>query len=109
MWGGSRPAGQVRPSAKVVFNDRCALGVLDVLGKAGVSVPQDISVVGYDNSRLARLEHINLTSIGQNGPELATAAVHAATARLGGGAAEHLLVPPFLEIGGTTAAPASAS
>lgn len=104
-----RPGGAARPSAVVVFNDRCALGVLDVLGKAGLSVPKDISVVGYDNSRLARLEHINLTSIGQNGPELAAAAVRAAAARLGGGAAEHLLVPPFLEIGGTTAAPAGSS
>ncbi len=94
------------PTAVVVFNDRCALGVLDVFGRSGRRVPQDVSVVGYDNSRLARLGHINLTSIGQNGPALAAAAVRVAAARLDGGAVEHEVVTPYLEAGGSTAAPA---
>ena len=38
----ARPA----PTAVTVFNDRCATGVLDVLRRAGVAVPGDVSVVG---------------------------------------------------------------
>ena len=44
----------------------CALGVLDVFLRAGVSVPGDVSVIGFDNSALAGLAHIDLTSVGQD-------------------------------------------
>ena len=50
-------------------NDRCAVGVLDTLRRAGIDVPGDVSVVGYDDSRLARLAHIDLTSIAQDAGE----------------------------------------
>ena len=52
-----------RPTAVTVFNDRCATGVLDVLHRAGLTVPGDISVIGYDDSRLARLSHVDLTTV----------------------------------------------
>jgi hypothetical protein len=45
------------------FNDRCAKGVLDVLRQAGLTVPADISITGYDDSRLGRLSHVTLTTI----------------------------------------------
>ncbi|WP_026556048.1 LacI family DNA-binding transcriptional regulator [Arthrobacter sp. 35W] len=102
---GARRPGAEPHTAVVVFNDRCALGVLDVFGKTGLSVPGDISVVGYDNSRLARLGHINLTSIGQDGAQLAARAVQAAVSRIDGGPVVHEVVAPYLEPGGTTAAP----
>lgn len=102
--GGTLRLGAEQPTAVVVFNDRCALGVLDVFGKTGHRVPEDISVVGYDNSRLARLEHINLTSIGQDGAQLAHRAVHAAISRIDGGPVLHEVVAPYLEPGGSTAA-----
>ncbi|MGA7204089.1 MAG: LacI family DNA-binding transcriptional regulator [Specibacter sp.] len=93
------------PTAVVVFNDRSALGALDTFRTAGVDVPVHMSVVGYDNSRMARLEHINLTSIGQDGPALAAAAVAAAAGRIGGGPVGDTVIAPWLELGGTTAAP----
>lgn len=102
---GPETANPWAPTAVVVFNDRCALGALDAFRTAGWQVPESLSVVGYDNSRMARLHHINLTSIGQDGPALAAAAVGAAAARIDGGPAEDTVIAPWLERGGTTAAP----
>ena len=61
-------ASQPRPTAVLAFNDQCATGVLDVFLRSGVTVPGQISVVGFDDSHLARLAHINLTSVGQDVP-----------------------------------------
>ncbi len=69
-------------TAVIAFNDRCALGVLDTLLRAGISVPQDMSVVGYDDSRIARISYVNLTTVGQNPHDLSRLAVHRAIARL---------------------------
>lgn len=69
-------------TAIIAFNDRCALGVLDTLMRAGISVPQDMSVIGYDNSRIARISYVILTTVGQNPDQLTRLAVHRAIARL---------------------------
>ncbi|WP_448639580.1 LacI family DNA-binding transcriptional regulator [Geodermatophilus sp. URMC 63] len=95
------------PSAVTVFNDRCAVGVLDVLRRAGRSVPGDLSLVGYDDSRLARLSSVDLTSVAQDVERLSTLAVRRALARLDGvpvGQRE-LVVPPRLVVRSTTAPP----
>lgn len=72
------------PHAVFAFNDRCALGVMDVFIRAGVSVPQQVSVMGFDDSPLAGLTHINLTTIRQDCVSLADAAVERLVARLEG-------------------------
>jgi len=69
-------------TAIIAFNDRCALGALDTLMRAGISVPQNMSVVGYDNSRIARISYINLTTVAQNPHLLTRLAVQRAIARL---------------------------
>ena len=58
-WHGSSP------TAVVCANDRLAVGVVDALRRAGVDVPGEISVTGYDDSMLARLGHIDLTTVSQ--------------------------------------------
>jgi DNA-binding LacI/PurR family transcriptional regulator len=45
---GGAPTGRMRPTAVFVANDQMALGVLRALQEAGLSVPRDLSVVGYD-------------------------------------------------------------
>ena len=99
------PAGQ-RPTAVTVFNDRCATGVLDVLHRAGLTVPGDISVIGYDDSRLARLSHVDLTTVAQDTEQMTTLAVTRAIDRLNGTPVDHreLVIPPRLVVRGTTAA-----
>ncbi|MFE4545466.1 LacI family DNA-binding transcriptional regulator [Arthrobacter sp. NPDC056727] len=71
-----------RPTAVIAGNDRCALGLLDTLRRGGVRVPEDISVVGYDDSRLARLSFVDLTSVRQDVRRMAELAVLAASQRL---------------------------
>jgi DNA-binding LacI/PurR family transcriptional regulator len=95
------------PGAVTVFNDRCALGVLDVLRRAGRTVPGDVSVVGYDDSRIARLSSVDLTSVAQDVEQLTTLAVERALARLDGTPVDRreLVVPPRLVVRSSTAPP----
>jgi DNA-binding LacI/PurR family transcriptional regulator len=96
------------PTAVTVFNDRCATGLLDVLTRAGAQVPGDLSVVGYDNSHLAGLAHIDLTTIAQDAVAMTRLAVARAIARVEHHpvAGHELVVPPRLIIRGTTDRPA---
>ena len=93
-----------RPTAVVAFNDRCALGVLDAFVRAGIDVPGDVSLVGYDDSTLARLAHIDLTSINQNAPAQAQHAVTAAVQRLDDGrvTAMEIVLSPQLVVRSST-------
>jgi DNA-binding LacI/PurR family transcriptional regulator len=95
------------PSAVTAFNDRCALGLLDVLRRAGRTVPGDVSVVGYDDSRIARLSSVDLTSVTQDVEQLTTLAVERVLERLAGTPVDRreVVVPPRLVVRSTTAPP----
>lgn len=41
-----------RPSAIFCFNDRMAMGAYDALRKLGLTIPEDIAVMGFDNEQL---------------------------------------------------------
>jgi DNA-binding LacI/PurR family transcriptional regulator len=81
--------GSVRDvTAVVAFNDRSAVGVIDRLEREGVSVPDDVSVTGFDDSILARHTRIDLTTVNQAHLEQAHLAVQAVIERLDGGRSE---------------------
>jgi DNA-binding LacI/PurR family transcriptional regulator len=92
------------PTAIVAGNDECALGLIESFLREGVDVPRDVSVVGHDDSRIARLSFLNLTTVRQDAALMAEAAVQAASRRLEDetAAARHILLPPTLVVRQTT-------
>jgi DNA-binding LacI/PurR family transcriptional regulator len=52
-----------RPTAIIAVNDLTAVGVVKGLMKAGYHVPDDISVTGFDNTRLAEYSNPSLTTV----------------------------------------------
>ncbi len=99
------------PTAVIAANDLCAIGVLDAVIRAGVRVPDDLSVIGYDDSRFARLPGIDLTSVRQDIPKMARLAVKAAVERLERPTRrpKDVVLRPKLVVRGTTAAPRAES
>ncbi|MDT5068286.1 MAG: hypothetical protein QOJ95_4267 [Mycobacterium sp.] len=97
------------PTAVVAGNDRMAIGMLDALRRAGVDVPGQISISGYDDSLLAQLSHIDLTSVSQEPLDQANRAVTAVVERLDGQRKEAIssVLQPRLIVRSTTAAPPS--
>lgn len=92
------------PTAITAFNDRSAVGVLDALIRAGVDVPGAVSVAGYDDSPLAQLSHIDLTTVNQDPRQQASQAVEALLERLDDGreTPRDISLSPRLVVRGTT-------
>jgi len=63
------------PTAIFCANDTIAFGCMEVLGESGLCVPQDISVVGFDDTLLARMTSPPLTTIRQPVREIGQRAV----------------------------------
>ena len=95
----------------ITYNDRSAVGLLDVFARSGVVVPDAVSVVGYDDSQVARLPYLRLTTVSQDTGMLAELAVRRALARLEGESITDRVVTlaPHLVIRGTTATAAARS
>lgn len=54
-----------RPTAIFAANDVIALGVLEAADSLGISVPDELSLIGYDDISYAALPRIQLTTIAQ--------------------------------------------
>lgn len=93
------------PTAIVANNDQCAVGALDALRRAGVAVPERVSLIGHDDTQLSRLAHVDLTTVAQDAAEIAKIAVESAVARAEGDPAppRHIRLTPHLIVRGTTA------
>jgi DNA-binding LacI/PurR family transcriptional regulator len=95
------------PTAVLAGNDRCALGLLDVFTRAGVDVPEQLSLIGYDDSRLSDNPRIDLTTVHQDAAGLARHAVQLAVEMLEQKCSgpEDVVLEPKLVVRGTTAKP----
>lgn len=91
--------------ALMCANDLIALGALDVLRAAGRRVPQDVAVVGMDDTDLAAASWPALTSVSLGSAERGRAAAELLLDRLEDGdvAPRLVTVPPRLEVRASTA------
>ncbi|MHA3685109.1 LacI family DNA-binding transcriptional regulator [Leucobacter sp. HY1908] len=100
-----RPA----PTALICVNDHCAIGALQTLVRAGVRVPEDVSIIGFDDSSAAALPFVQLTSVRPDPDRMAQLAIETVHARLEhpDAAPTRLHVTPTLTLRASTAAPAA--
>mgnify|MGYP000268303395 CR=1 FL=1 len=66
--GGSRAMGELLDSGQaftgvVCANDEMAAGAMSVIRSRGFSIPEDLSIVGFDNARWARYLYPRLTTV----------------------------------------------
>lgn len=57
---------KVRPSAMVVVNDMTAIGFIDGCRENGLSIPEDLSIVSFDDIEFSAMKGIELTTISQH-------------------------------------------
>jgi DNA-binding LacI/PurR family transcriptional regulator len=95
------------PTAVIASNDRSAVGLLDALVRLGIKVPGSVSVVGYDDSMLARLAHVDLTTVSQDASQQAEQAVALTVERLERDRTtpREVVLTPHLVVRSTTAPP----
>jgi DNA-binding LacI/PurR family transcriptional regulator len=94
-----------RPTAAIGYNDDVAAGLLEALAPAGIHVPHDMSIVGWDDNALARLPHLTLTTIRQDSIEMTRLAVERSADRLRGDPVveREIVLSPNLVVRGSTA------
>ena len=88
------------PTAIVAYNDDVAIAAMGVLAHEGVRVPEEMSMIGFDDSRAAAAPTVSLTSVMQDTGALARAAVERAVARIDGTPIEHreIVLDPGLQV-----------
>lgn len=88
------------------WTDYVALEVLSVAGTSDVSVPEELAVVGHDNTMYCAFDQNSLTSIDQSGEQLGLQATRLLVERIEGRQkAEHFLVHPRLVARRSTSRP----
>ena len=97
-----------RRTAVVAFDDDLAWGLESVLLAAGTTIPDTLSLVGFDGSRLSRLTPLSgLTTVRQDAEALAGLAVERAVSWIEQGRlpTNEVVLPPTLIVGRSTADP----
>jgi DNA-binding LacI/PurR family transcriptional regulator len=90
-------------TAVFVANDQMAIGVLHAFAEAGLQVPRDISVVGFDDIPEAGYLNPALTTVRQDFYAVGQRAIDLVTATLDGSTTDVSLLPPELIIRDSTA------
>lgn len=99
-------SGSVRPTALFCLSDSIAFGAYRAAHELGLSIPQDVSILGYDDSEMASLVSPELTTFGWDEQAIVDAAIQALMVPAAESAARNPLMfrPEFL-LRGSTAAP----
>ena len=93
---------RLKPSAVFCCNDLMAMGALNACKRLGLSVPRDISVMGYDNISLSRLVEPKITTMDQNMFQLGESAARLLIENIRGGQSKRILLDNVLIVRETT-------
>lgn len=86
-----------RPRAVFCWSDLHGVDLRNRAAAKGIAVPQDLAIIGFDNSHIAALSLIDLTSVDQAGDRLGRGATALLLSRIAGRSqAEHRLIEPHL-------------
>jgi LacI family transcriptional regulator len=94
-----------RPTAVIAYNDVMAIGVIKGMRRAGVRVPDDISVIGFDNVLLSEIVEPELTTVAAPLRAMGITGVKNLIAAIGGAtpSREPIVLPVKLVVRGSTA------
>lgn len=103
-----------RPTALFAFNDICAMGAIRAMHEHGLRVPEDVSVVGFDDIVSAAYQSPGLTTVQQPLRKMGRMAAEKILCQIAEVGEErpnrpHIVVEPELIVRGTTATVASSS
>ena len=101
-------AAQIAPATTAVFsaNDQMALGLIRGLSELGRRVPEDVSVVGFDDVPESEFYRPSLTTVRQDFEQIGRVAVESLIRQIEGGPAEHIApLDARLIVRGSTAPP----
>jgi DNA-binding LacI/PurR family transcriptional regulator len=91
-----------RPTAVIAANDMVAIGLISGLSSRGLSVPGDVSVVGFDGLVLGAHSNPPLTSVAQPIAEMGRIAIDLAERAARTGLMEHIVLEPRLVVRSST-------
>lgn len=91
-----------RPRAVFCWSDLDAIPIMNAAHGLGLRIPEDLAVVGYDNTPIAALSMVDLASVDQDGRRLGKLSAEALFSRIKGRKlAEHFVIEPKLIIRGS--------
>ncbi|MFF1354689.1 LacI family DNA-binding transcriptional regulator [Streptomyces sp. NPDC058297] len=96
-----------RPTAIIAANDMVAFGVISALAAQGISVPGDVSIIGFDGLSLGARSNPALTTISQPITDMGSIAIDLAEKKAADGSAGHVVLEPELLVRASTAGPRS--
>ena len=92
------------PDAVMCANDEVAVGLLRAFAEAGVSVPGDVSVAGFDDVPMAAYAGPGLTTVRQDFADLGRCALEVVSRALDGELVDTYVRPTRLVVRGSTGA-----
>jgi len=102
---------EARPTAIFMGNDNMALGAMDAARQRGLRIPEDVSIVGFDNIALTANSFISLTTVDSRAAELGAEAASLLLGRLAASDdppyddVRTVVERPILRVRGTTSPP----
>ena len=95
--GRSLLASSTPPSAVFAVNDSTAIGVMSAARELGLSIPEDVALIGYNDTEVAEMLHPPLSSVAISLAKMGRWSIDALVKRMGDEAAESVLIKPELK------------